>query len=149
EQRQRPGAGGSFMKVITGFVGLLGILLSWVVLGSTSAGLPDKVPASDAVLRVGTWNIEWLGRAEERHSKEAQKAEDLAKYIAETGVDVLALNEVAGDEGTDENPRNKTLSEVEKELRKSSGQEWLHLLFPKEDPKEKHQLTGVLWNTAK
>lgn len=121
-----------------------------VTLLATLAWLLPPVPLAEAQpdrkVRLGTWNIEWLGNAEKR-KKPAQKAGDLAKYILASKVDLLGLNEITHD-GAGDNPRtNQTLTDALQIVRKESGKEWKHLLFPSEDPGQKDQLCGVAWNT--
>ncbi len=104
---------------------------------------PAQQPAEKTV-RLGTWNIEWLGNAEKR-KKPAQKPEDIAKYLLASKVDLLSLNEITHDvEG--ETPASKTLTETLKLMTKETGKEWQHVLFPSATPGHKDQLCGVAWN---
>lgn len=132
--------------------------MSWrsfllLALGLGSVGVafarPEQAPAT---LRVGAWNIEWLGYPERRKGPE-QSPEQLAKYLLENKVDVVAVEEVSFDDGTDAAPRNKILTAALAWIKEKTGQEWKHVLFPKlpggEADFEKHQWTGVVWNTAK
>jgi endonuclease/exonuclease/phosphatase family metal-dependent hydrolase len=100
--------------------------------------------AQQPTVRLGTWNIEWLGNPTKRR-KPAQKPEDIAKYIQASKVDLLALNEISDDEEGPE-PRNTTLNATCKILQSESRQEWKHLLFPSEEKNHKDQLCGVAWN---
>lgn len=113
---------------------------------------PAAQPATPPVLRVGAWNIEWLGYPDRRKGPD-QSIEHLAKYLLENKVDVLAVEEVSFNEGSDAEPRNKSLSAALAWIKEKTGQEWKHRLFsklPGEEPEfEKHQWTGVVWNTAR
>jgi predicted extracellular nuclease len=105
-------------------------------------------PANSEVLRLGSWNIQWLGRPDRRGGM-AQDAADLAKYIEASKVDVLALSEVSYNSDDGPLPTNKTLTQAFAQIKESAGQEWKHLLFPKEDANDRDQLCGVAWNTAR
>src|SRR5271155_2580886 len=88
-----------------GFLLLLPVLL----LPWTLAPARQDAPVEKKV-RLGTWNIEWLGNPGMR-KKAAQKPEDIAKYIMASKVDLLGLNEITTNlEG--ETLGNKTLIEV-------------------------------------
>ncbi|XZE33737.1 hypothetical protein SH501x_004532 [Pirellulaceae bacterium SH501] len=61
-------------------------------------------------VRFGAWNIEWLGKPENRRGTGedlAQTKDNLAKYIAASGVSVLALEEIC-DDGNSSTMRNQT-----------------------------------------
>ncbi len=108
--------------------------------------LPARQEQAEKTVRLGTWNIEWLGNSGKR-KKPAQDPDDLAKYIRASKVDLLGLNEITHDAEGDE-PRNKTLTKTLEALKKETGKEWQHLLFPSEDKDYKDQLCGVAWNTS-
>lgn len=119
------------------------VLLTMVLLANPSEAWPPTV-------RVGTWNMHWLGRPDRRgRGGVAQKAEDIAKYIQASGCSILGLNEVSANEGTNAAPTNKTLTEALKLLKEKTGEEWKHVLFLRDDPNDKDLLTGVAWNTKK
>jgi hypothetical protein len=108
--------------------------------------IPAQQPAAAVkTVRLGTWNIEWLGNAAKRR-KPAQKPEDIAKYLLASKVDLLGLNEIT-DDAEGDTPANKTLTETFKLMTKETGKEWKHVLFPSETPGHKDQLCGVAWNT--
>lgn len=125
--------------------------LSAVVLTTTLAQPPAQ-PAAPTTLRVGAWNIEWLGYPDRRKGPD-QSIEQLARYLLENKVDVLAVEEVSFNEGTEAEPRNKSLTAALAWIKAKTGQEWKHRLFPKlpgDDPAfQNHQWTGVIWNTAR
>jgi endonuclease/exonuclease/phosphatase family metal-dependent hydrolase len=125
---------------------LPGAALAVLLAVPAPAARPDRAEAP--VLRVGTWNVEWLGRPDRRASRVAQKPEDVARYVALSGVDLLCLNEVSNT-APDGPPANETLTRALALLKEKTGQEWRQLLFAKDDPAEKDQWTGVVWNTTK
>src|SRR5207253_2069183 len=67
-------------------------------------------PAAEPTVRVGAWNIEWLGNPAKRRNL-PQEPDDLARYIRASKVDLLGLNEITGDAGGDE-PRSETLTKA-------------------------------------
>ncbi len=114
------------------------------------AGAPRPGPAAPgaagaAAVRVGTWNVEWLGKPDKRWHG-AQKAEDVAAYLVASKVDLLGLNEISHDADGDEPRTNKTLAEAFAKVKEKTGKEWRHVLFGKEDRADKDQLCGVAWN---
>jgi endonuclease/exonuclease/phosphatase family metal-dependent hydrolase len=120
-------------------------LLPVLVLFTALAPARQDEPVEKTV-RLGTWNIEWLGNAAKRR-KAAQDPEDIAKYIQASKVDLLGLNEITHDvEGAE--PRSKTLTEAFKIMSKDARADWKHLLFPSEDKDHKDQLCGVAWNNS-
>jgi endonuclease/exonuclease/phosphatase family metal-dependent hydrolase len=106
--------------------------------------------------RIGAWNIEWLGFPNMRGKpgKDVTQApSDLANYIADAHLDVLALEEIGVDQ--DHAPwRSSPLDETLAELKKNHGQPWQYLLFPKADyPKgtedfiTRGQHIGIAWRS--
>ncbi len=124
-------------------------------------GQPSPVdaptPPTEALdeIRIGSWNIEWLGQANSRSMPArgiAQSAEDLADYIEASGVQVLALQEIATNsflivdkiEGPSEHTsENSTLQEASLLLYERTGDHWRHSLFRTDSSQD----TGVMWNT--
>ena len=116
-------------------------------------------------VRMGSFNIEWLGKSGERSGQGrnvAQSAEDLADVVIESGVDVLAVQEITTAlEGMP--PRSRELEAVLGELNiRTKGKSgagfkgeadgnaagtWDYVLFP--GRRGGDQLTGVVWNTGK
>src|SRR5262245_63865600 len=89
-----------------------------------------------SIARIGTWNIEWLGRPEKRGDIDKdipQSPADIAKYIIASKVDILALNEISHDGESIDPPTNKTLTEALSLVKKETGKTWKHMLFPKDD----------------
>jgi len=106
--------------------------------------------------RIGAWNIEWLGfpNMRGRPGKDvAQAPSDLAAYIASAQLDVLALEEI-GVEKNEAPWKSSPLDQTLEELKKSHGQTWQYLLFPKADyPKgtedfiARGQHIGIAWRS--
>jgi hypothetical protein len=125
---------------------------------SASKSLPATpsaaAPASE--LRIGAWNIEWLGFPDRRGrpgKDNPQSPEDLADYIASSGVDVLALAEVGVDSET--LPLRSTPFDLTvRALQDRHQQLWEYILFPKTNyPDEadeymrRGQHVGLAWRT--
>jgi predicted extracellular nuclease len=109
-------------------------------------------------VRIGAWNIEWLGFPDKRGrpgKDVVQSPESLAKYISESQVDVLALEEIGVDKHS--SPwTSQPLDAVMLELKKSTGSEWKYVLFAKADYPDgtedfvvRGQHTGLAWRTDK
>ena len=106
--------------------------------------------------RVGAWNIEWLGfpSMRGRPGKDVEQSPaDLAAYIAQANLDVLALEEIGVE--TNEAPfASKPLEKTIVELKSVHGQTWQYRLFPKtEYPKStedfitRGQHLGIAWRS--
>jgi len=118
---------------------------------------PSQPPAATQTrgtdqLRLGTWNIEWLGKPFERSGVAkgtAQSPADIAEYIAFARVDILALQEIVVDEGQSDpgSLRSVELDSVVIQLERRVPGPWRYVLFPGRRPGD--QLTGVLWNSNK
>lgn len=133
-------------------------LFAFAIFLSTSAVLsPMNQPRLQAEeVRIGSWNIEWLGFPDKRGrpGKDVeQKPSDLASYIADANVDILAVEEIGVDSHV--GPwTSKVLQAVFDELKNSHGQTWTYLLFPKadypagtEDFIQRGQHVGLAWRT--
>lgn len=118
---------------------------------SVSIGIAEEI-------KIGAWNIEWLGFPEKRAKPgkdRAQEPEDLAAYIHASGVDVLSLEEIGVD--SDKAPwKSKELDRVFEQLKKKHNQEWSYVLFSKadypadtEDFIKRGQHTGLAWRSDK
>lgn len=104
-------------------------------------------PASRRV-RIGSWNIEWLGKPEERSGRAAgvaQRPEDLAAYILFARVSAIALQEIVADASGD-SPRSSALDAALSALEREGGGNWEYLLF--ESRREGDQRTGVAWDRS-
>lgn len=124
--------------------------------GPTATQTPERVPPGASPtkqirgtsIRIGSWNIEWLGKPEERSGPAtgiAQSADDLAAYITAAKVSVLCVQEIVASV----NSRPIRSHEIEAALaaiKSTTGQNWEYELFP--GRQDGDQLTGVLWDTA-
>jgi predicted extracellular nuclease len=115
------------------------------------------VPATFAEeFRIGTWNIEWLGFPDKRGrpGKDIeQNPSDLASYIADANLDVLAIEEIGVDRIAP--PwTSKPFEQVIDELRVKHGQTWKYILFAKanypdgtDDFITRGQHVGLAWRS--
>lgn len=124
---------------------LLSIAVSSVAVGQEPA----------ETIRIGSWNIEWLGLPDMRAyagRNRPQRPEDLAAYIAAADVDVLAVEEIGVSD-----PRSRRSDELDAMfavLKEQHGQPWTYVLFPKtdypagtEDFIVRGQHVGLAWRT--
>ncbi len=113
-------------------------------------------------VRIGAWNIEWLGQPDKRYGKSQgsiQTAQDLADYIIAARIEALALEEIcptnlndpqAYDPETDGPLDNETLRSALEIVSKRTKSEWTFRLFPSTGTtRSTNQLTGIAWNTTK
>lgn len=123
------------------------LLLIAVAAGAfTGDALADEV-------RIGAWNIEWLGSPDQRSDtgrNVAQTGPDLAAYVHASKVDVLALEEI-GDSDPSPARRSRGLDAMVASLATTYGQTWKYVLFAKKSGafSPDTQLTGVAWNTGR
>jgi endonuclease/exonuclease/phosphatase family metal-dependent hydrolase len=117
-------------------------------------GTPTKsTPSGATTIRIGTWNIEWLGQPTKRSGKGqgfAQTPEDMADYIAASKTSILALEEVlaTGTRNGTSSLRSNELDAAFAALKNKTGETWEYVLNAgKGNPDD--QLTGVAWNTAR
>lgn len=111
-----------------------------------SAAARTREPNAVAEIRIGSWNIEWLGKPDDRSGQGrgvAQTPTDLADYIAAAKVSVLALQEIVPDGGGDE-PQSDELEAALAEVGTKAGGTWQYMLFPGRGSTD--QLCGVAWN---
>jgi endonuclease/exonuclease/phosphatase family metal-dependent hydrolase len=145
-------------SLVLGLVPACGTLRAtgeWVVSPVAGAVLPenyrnevcDRQPhrvaplASIRRLRIGTWNMHYLGPSEETPD-EKRDPRELAAYIRKSGVSVLALEEI-GSDPTAANPRSPMLDAVFAELRRS-GADWTYLLRGTDDDPD--EFVGLAWD---
>lgn len=127
---------------------LVGLCGSWKVLAqpTTSTDGTTRGPAANELVRIGSWNIEWLGKPEDRSGAArgvAQKADDLADAIIDANVSILALQEiVTAERGTP--IRSREIEAVIDAIKSRTKQQWQYVLFPGRQRGD--QLTGVMWN---
>lgn len=109
---------------------------------------PRPSGTAPASIRIGSWNIEWLGKPERRSglgAGTAQSPEDIADYILASGASVLALQEIIATDRADGSPRSRELDAALAAADRRADAAWRYLLFPGRDPGD--QLTGVAWNS--
>ena len=108
-------------------------------------------------IKVGAWNIQYLGAHTCRPAatqQTAQRPSDLAKFIIASGVDILGLEEITDDDGQPNTFTNQTLTSVMTKIRETTGDTWDYMLFRRFQDGGgckaiNLQLTGVAWNTKK
>lgn len=113
-----------------------------------TAGARASETRSDQTVRLGAWNIEWLGKPSERSGLgqgTAQAVGDLVDYIVTAKVSLLAVEEIVGRSGAD-GPRSNELDAVVTQLKARTGQAWRYVLFPGRS--DDAQLTGLMWDTG-
>jgi len=121
---------------------------------SISSPAPNATTQIVEAVRIGSWNIEWLGKPGDRSGMAenvAQKPDDLADYIMAADVDALALQEIISTGPQNSSTRQKRLrsrelDDVFQVIRDRRGQTWEYVLFPGRGTDA--QLTGLAWNTA-
>lgn len=100
------------------------------------------------VLRVGAWNIEWLGTPDSRSGVSKgvlQSPDDLADYILAADVDILGVCEVA--QSVKDGPlENEVLGAALRIVSEKRGGRWVHELFPARSGR--NQLCGFAWDTS-
>lgn len=120
--------------------------------GSNGADAETRTPPAGeppARIRVGAWNIEWLGNPGSRSGGAkgvVQDPKQLAEHIADSGVALLALQEIVTKERG--SPiRSREIEAVIDALTASSGAGWKYVLFPGRQRGD--QLTGVMWDSRR
>lgn len=133
--------------------------------GTTETTAPGGVTETSAIkprnVRVGAWNIEWLGQPDKRYGDAAGKSQtpaDLADYIIAARVEALALEEVCPtnlkdpseyDPETDGPLDNQTLREALQIVLQKTKSEWNLRMFPNNyKTKADSQLTAIAWDTG-
>ena len=120
-------------------------------------GLFSQAAYAQQQIKVGAWNIQYLGARMCRPAatqQTAQRSSDIAKFIIASGVDILGLEEITDDDGQSNTFTNQTLNSVMTKIRQETGDTWNYMLFRKFQNGEgckaiNVQLTGVAWNTRK
>lgn len=138
-------------------VGALIVLFVHILQTVSQQALGQK--KDENVLRIASWNIQFLGAKEYRSSKTEQDPKDLADYIDNSQCDLLALQEITADDDAPAGypaqfKTNKILHQTFKILNEKPGNDWKHVIFPpfKEggDPKKENvQWVGIAWKSAK
>lgn len=127
------------------FLGLLPVLLALL----PGLSWAHRGPAEPETIRIGSWNIEWLGQPGRRENRLAQAPDDLARYLIHSGCDAVGLMEISWNTDTTEGPGNDTLVEALRLVKERTDQEWRHVLFPREGSADRDQLCGVAWNASR
>jgi hypothetical protein len=86
----------------------------------------------EQTVRIGAWNIEWLGLPSNRHGEGhdvAQTPKNIADYIMASEVDILGLEEVNDNDGDMKTRTNSTITEALDVIKEKTGKTWKHLLF--------------------
>jgi hypothetical protein len=132
-----------------------GVLAAVLLLAAGCAAPQKATPAGPAIavrhepIRVGAWNIEWLGTPQRRSGPakdRLQTPEALAEYILAADVDVLGLEEtkIDAEDGTD---TNRVLQQALAIVEEQRGGHWQHRLFPASYGRD--QCTGIAWDAAR
>lgn len=143
-------------RSLSRFSNLVYSSLAYALMGVAGFSLqPTACNAEDVT--VGAWNIEWLGypNMRGRPGKDIeQSAEDLAKWIHDSGVEVLSLEEIGVD--SVDTRRSAKLDETFKTIKEKYQQDWQYILFPKTkytEPQEdftiRGQYVGLAWQTKR
>jgi len=140
------------MKTIVALTLTIGfILIPECISPLTSHAKADEI-------RIGAWNIEWLGFPDKRArpgKDNPQRPEDLAEYIHSTGVDVLALEEIGVD--SDKSPwTSQELELLKRAFQDKYKESWNYVIFPKttypndtEDFVKRGQHLAIAWKSDK
>lgn len=130
-----------------GLATVLCLILTWKV--RTAVGQQPAAVTPAATLRLGAWNIEWLGQPTRRNEGVPQNPEDIAKYLQASGCHLVGLMEVSWNIDTPEGPGNQTMLDALRILKERTDQDWRHVLFPREGQADRDQLCGVAWNASR
>lgn len=117
--------------------------------GRQAPQLQQPATGKHPALRVGAWNIEWLGSPQRRSGPardQPRTPEALAEYILAADVDILGLEEIRID-APDGSDRNALISAALRLVEQQRGGRWEHRLFPARGRRE--QCCGVAWDTTR
>lgn len=112
-----------------------------LVLSLAVAGLLPGALGADELLKIASWNIQNLGERDW-----GQHPAALAEQLALAGADVLALQEIHDTDGDPATRTSRELDALFERLNADPGQDWTYVLFPKANPRHRHQHTGLAWN---
>lgn len=115
-------------------------------------------------LRIGAWNIEWLGTPDSRSGPArgtAQDPNDLATYIIAANVQILGLEEIACDAPAGDGAgaaaggsssrggvwTSSIIASVLGKVEQSAGGDWRHRLFPARSGR--NQMCGIAWDASR
>lgn len=133
------------------------VLAFLVVLSLVSTGLVSSMGLGAAqapvpTVKIGAWNIEWLGSPDMRSGPShgvAQSADDIADYLTASRVDVLALEEIDDNGGPASPGTNATVTAALQKVNDKTGSEWKYVLYPKDSPSDRTQHVGLAWNAKR
>ena len=125
-------------------------VIAVIMLTFTGCATTTPAPEAESIqpIRIGAWNIEWLGQPNRRSGPAkgvGQSPEDLADYIAASGVSVVALQEIKANAPAnppDGSQANTTLNETFSLLNSEGGGDWRHVVFTAPG----NQNVGVAWD---
>jgi hypothetical protein len=112
---------------------------------TATPGAAGPAPTS---IKIGAWNIEWLGKPEDRAQFAKNVAQDpavMADYIVGSGVSVLGVAEIVT-QIPGRPIRSRELEAAIDAIRGKTNQRWEYALNP--GRADGDQLTGLMWNTA-
>ena len=93
-------------------------------------------------IRLGSWNIEHLGRMED----EATGPKAIAEYVHLSGLDILAMQEIYDNDGVGATKTNIQLNEAFEVLNQVAGHDWEYIMLPNKSSGDKSQLVAIAWN---
>jgi hypothetical protein len=120
--------------------------LTWLLI----LGFVQFAWAVDEIV-VGGWNIENLGRPDQRGGAGKgvpQHPADLANYIRSSEVHILGLEKISVDKSEGRSLTNDTLDDVVKILNSDSEANWRYRVFRPKGSRARVRLTAVMWNEA-
>lgn len=130
------------------------LLVTLVLLAKCTSPRKHATPITPTVprhesIRVGAWNIEWLGTPERRSGpakSQARTPDNLAEYILAADVDILGLEEIRID-AEDGSDTNALLTGALAIVAEERGGHWQHRLFPTHYGGD--QCCGIAWDAAR
>lgn len=125
-------------------------LLALVLAGCAQSRATESSSGTAERVRIGAWNIEWLGHPEKRFGERSgveQTPDDLADVIVAADVSILALAEISATDRPDDGWTNRTLDEALQIVSSRTGGDWRHRLFP--DRRDGEQITGIAWDARR
>ena len=122
-------------------------LLASFAFSATLGNLVPPLKISKPFVRVGTWNMDYW-EPHKLYGTKAKLPENMAKYIADANVDILALLEVSSS-GTNElgQLKSNSLDKVFSSLNKITSENWKYCVFTNMTDFNLH--VGIAWNEQK
>lgn len=158
--RRHPGRGWPLLSFALGTGLIAGLIVLGCALRLERSSAPTSLPEPPLIamparqdpnlpLRIGAWNIEWLGQPQNRSGPargHLQTPEKLADYILAARVDVLGLAEIAQDDPAG-GMTSSILTAAFERIGAQSGGSWRHRLFPARSGR--NQLCGIAWDSTR